>query len=104
MVRTITKNDVSIDVQVIYKKRKTLGIYIDVYGNIEVRIPKQTTRTQLDAFMESKWNWMVKTANEMREKTKGFRQKEYKNGESFLLSGKEYPIQILDIEEEGGLR
>ncbi len=103
MTRTMTRNGESIDIQVIYKKRKTLGIYIDVYGNIEVRIPNQTTESQLDAFIESKWTWIQKTANEMREKTKGFQKKEYIEGERFLYLGKEYPIQIFSSENYAGV-
>ncbi len=98
MIKTIIKNGDSVDVQVIHKKRKTLGIYIDVYGNVEVRVPKNATKIQIEDLIEAKWTWIIKTTKEMQEKTKGFRKKEYIDGETFLYLGKEYPMYI-DIDE-----
>ncbi|SCP96102.1 M48 family metallopeptidase [Anaerobium acetethylicum] len=88
----------TIGYNLIYKKRKTMGIYIDCYGNIEVRVPKDTSAESVEKMIEAKWNWIVKTSSEMKERTKGFREKTYEHGENFLYLGKTYPIRILPDE------
>jgi len=30
----------TIEYDILYKRRKTMGIYIDVYGHVEVRVPR----------------------------------------------------------------
>ncbi len=84
----------SIDYQIVHKKRKTLGIYIDVYGNIELRVPKNTTDKQVELLIESKWSWIIKKQREQKEKTKGFKKKNYQDEEELLYLGKHYPIRI----------
>lgn len=76
------------------KKRKTYGIYIDMYGNIELRVPKQPKEEYILKILEEKYEWIVKKSEEMKEKTMGYKEKTYTHGETFLYLGKEYPIQI----------
>lgn len=94
-----TYENQSIDFQLIYKKRKTQGIYIDVYGNIELRVPRHTTDKQITALLEAKWPWIIKKQDEMKERTKGFKEKTYEQEEEFLYLGKAYPIRVV-IDEE----
>jgi len=91
-------NKQKIDYHVIYKKRKSLGIYIDVYGNIELRVPRETSDEQISQMIEAKWNWIISKQKEMKEKTKGFKEKEYVEGEVFLYLGKSYPIKIQEVQ------
>lgn len=95
-VKHYSYEDKTIDYHIIYKKRKSLGIYIDVYGNIELRVPRETTEEQVEKLIESKWDWIISRQQEMKEKTKGFKEKEYKEGETFLYLGSNYPIRIQD--------
>lgn len=97
---TQTYKDSTIDYTVIYKKRKTIGIYIDLYGNIEVRVPKNTTEEQVRTVIEKKWDWIQKKSKEMKDRTAGHTDKVYEHGEEFLYLGKEYPITILMNHEE----
>jgi len=71
-----------------------MGIYIDVYGNIELRIPTRTPEGEVDALVQSKWNWIIEKSDEMKEKTKGFREKDYKDKETLLLLGENIPVTI----------
>lgn len=89
----------TIELNVIYKKRKTFGIYIDVYGNIEARVPKNTNESQILQMVEEKFEWIYKKSNEMKERTKGFQKKTYLQGEMFMYLGNEYPIQIIETIE-----
>lgn len=91
---TYTHEDKTIEFNIIYKKRKTLGIYIDVYGNIEIRVPKDTKELQVQELVKQKFEWIYKKSNEMKERTKGFKKKTYVQGETFMYLGKDYPIQV----------
>ncbi len=93
-----TYEDQTIDFQVIFKKRKTMGIYVDVYGNIELRVPRETTMEAVTALVEKKWSWIITKHTEMKERTKGFREKEYVEGETFLYLGESFPIRIVEDE------
>lgn len=97
---THTYEGITIDFNLIYKKRKTIGIYIDLYGNIEMRVPKEATEKQILSVMEEKWTWVQKKSKEMRDRIVGHTEKVYKHGEEFLYLGKEYPILILVNGEE----
>lgn len=94
MIRTHSYEGQSVDYALIRKKRKTMGIYIDVYGNIELRLPKNTTDEEALALLESKWGWVVRKQQEQKEKTKGFKQKTYEEEEEMLFLGKHYPLEI----------
>jgi len=98
MNKEYTYDNQTIDYHVIYKKRKSLGIYIDVYGNIELRVPRETKDKQIADLLESKWKWIITKQEEMKEKTKGFKEKEYVEGEGFLYLGQSYPIKIQEVQ------
>ncbi len=94
MIKTFEKEGRSISCQITYKKRKTLGIYIDVYGNIELRVPKATRDQAIDKLIDSKWKWIITRSDEMKERTKGFKEKVYEDGETFLYLGQHFPIRL----------
>jgi len=94
-VFTYTYEDQTIDYKLVRKKRKTLGIYIDVYGNIEIRVPVKTKQDQIDQLIESKWAWILRHLKEQKEKTKGFKEKTYDATEEMLFLGKHYPMEII---------
>lgn len=84
----------TVDYNIIYKKRKTMGIYIDVYGHIELRVPKGTSPESIRHLLESKWDWIQLKSKEQKERTNGFKEKVYNDGETFLFLGKPYPVCI----------
>jgi len=93
----------TISFNLVYKKRKTMGIYVDLYGNVEVRVPKDTTEKNVLQFLEDKWDWVLKNSNEMKEKTGEQKSKNYDHGENFLYLGDAYPIHIfvnIEIEQD----
>lgn len=92
------KGDVTLQVTIVLKKRKTIGIYVDTYGNVEIRGPINTPEAKIDEIVEAKWPWIIKHVAEHKEKTKGFKEKTYEDGEHFLFLGKEYPIAITEDE------
>ena len=93
----------SIGYNLVYKKRKTKGIYIDLYGNIEVRVPKDTSEECVFRFLEEKWDWVQQNSKEIKEKMGEHKAKVYEHGENFLYLGNTYPIQVfpnIDIKQD----
>jgi predicted metal-dependent hydrolase len=90
----------TISFELIYKKRTSMGIYIDLYGNVEVQVPKGTSEQSVLQLVEEKWDWAQQRIKEMKDRTLEPKEKVYDHGESFLYLGNTYPIQIshdLDI-------
>ncbi|MFL6518351.1 MAG: M48 family peptidase, partial [Bacillus sp. (in: firmicutes)] len=48
----------TISVKIVYKKRASMGITIDAYGNVEVQAPKGTTDEHVLQIIEGKWDWI----------------------------------------------
>jgi predicted metal-dependent hydrolase len=71
-----------------------MGIYIDLYGNIEVQAPKGTPVECVLQLLEGKWDWIQQKSKEMKDRLLGPKEKVYDHGESFLYLGNAYPIQI----------
>ena len=77
-----------------YKNRTSMGIYIDVYGNVEIQAPKGTSDELLLQLLEEKWDWIQQKSTEMKDRTLGQKVKIYDHGETFLYLGNEYPIKV----------
>jgi len=88
-------NGETISFQTKFKKRKTLGIYIDGYGQIEIRVPKGTTESQINQLIESKWHWIISKLTEIKTRTDGYKPKTYEQGEPFMYLGTEVVISVL---------
>jgi predicted metal-dependent hydrolase len=77
-----------------YKNRTSMGIYIDVYGNVEIQVPKGTSDELILQLLEEKWDWIQQKTTEMKDRTLGQKVKVYDHFETFLYLGDEYPIQV----------
>src|SRR3954447_25855442 len=84
----------SIRFEINYKNRTSMGISIDLYGNVKVQVPKGTSDEYVLQVLEGKWDWIQQKLKEMKGRTLGPTEKVYDNGESFLYLGNSYPIQI----------
>lgn len=89
-----TFSDTTISFTIIYKRRKTIGIYIDLYGQIEVQAPKDTPINTITSLLEDKWEWIQQKSKEMKDRIAGTIEKVYDHGEVFLYLGKPYSIII----------
>ena len=92
---THTFLDETIAYEIFYKKRKTMGIYIDAYGGVEVRVPKDTPEERVIQLLEEKWDWIQRTTKKMKERVVGHKEKVYETGEVFQYLGDAYPIEIV---------
>ena len=92
MIHTYLGETISFHIN--YKKRTSIGIYIDLFGNVEVQAPKGTADELVFQLLEEKWEWIQQKSKEMKDRTLGPMEKVYDHGESFLYLGNTYPIQI----------
>jgi predicted metal-dependent hydrolase len=84
----------TISYNLVYKKRTTMGIYIDLYGNVEVQVPKGTSEECVHQLLEGKWELILQRTKEMKDRTAGHIEKVYDQGGTFLYLGNTYPILI----------
>jgi predicted metal-dependent hydrolase len=97
---THTYLDTTIDFTIIYKRRKSISIRIDIYGRIEVEAPKDAPLSTVTSVLEDKWEWILKKSKEMKDREKGNVEKVYDHGEEFLYLGKPYAIIITSNEDQ----
>lgn len=93
MIHTYSGETIHFDIK--YKKRTSIGLTIDLYGNIEVQTAKGTPVEYVLQFLEEKWDWIQQNKKEMKDRMLGPKEKAYDRGEGFLYLGNEYPIQII---------
>ncbi|MTH54839.1 DUF45 domain-containing protein [Bacillus mangrovi] len=92
MIHTYSGETISFDVQ--YKKRSAIGIYVDVYGNIEVHAPKGTPDIAVLFVIEEKWELIQQKVKENKERLLGPQVKQYEQGETFLYQGKAFSLNV----------
>lgn len=89
-----TFNDNTIIYDVVYKKRKSVAIFVDGYGHIEVRAPKGIEQGKIVALLEEKWDGVLQMRQQMLERLNGPPLKTYTSGEIFHYLGQSFPIEI----------
>lgn len=80
--------------------RKTVAILVHPDGQVTVRAPRQAPMAQIQAFVDSKAEWIEKKreiARQKRASKPGPRK--FKAGERFLFLGNEFPLVV--CEEKG---
>ncbi|TDL77965.1 M48 family metallopeptidase [Peribacillus frigoritolerans] len=88
----------TIQYEVAYKNRKSIGLRMDQYGNVEVLAPKGTSDERVLQAIEENWDLIQAKAKEMKERLLGPKEKVYEHGERFLYLGRDYPIQVVHDE------
>lgn len=84
----------TVSFEIVYKKRTSMGITIDIYGNVEVLVPKETSDERVLQLIEEKWDWVQQKSKEMKDRWLGKKVKVHDHSEFFLYLGNEYPIQV----------
>jgi predicted metal-dependent hydrolase len=92
MIHIFSGEKISFDL--IYKKRATMGIYIDLYGNVEVQVPKGTSEECVLQLLEEKWDFIQQRTKEMKDRTVGYKENVYDEDGSFLYLGNAFRILI----------
>jgi len=76
-------------------KRKTVSIYVEPTGEINVLAPEKISEDDLNQIIEKKRYWIHKSLLEMELLNETKVEREIKNGEGFLYLGKSYKLKIL---------
>lgn len=84
----------TIQFEITYKNRTSIGITINSYGEIVVQAPKKTPDEKILLALEDKWDLIQLKVKEMKDRMNGPQEKVYENNESFLYLGNSYPITI----------
>ena len=86
--------------EIIYKKRKSIGIQIDYYGRVQFVVPKGTEDEVIQKVIEEKGQWIEEKVLEMKKRLEGDQEKVYENGEGFMYLGSLFPIFINNNHED----
>jgi predicted metal-dependent hydrolase len=92
MNHTFSGETIRFDIK--YKNRKSIGIYLDSYGNVEVHAPKGTPDDSIIRVIEDKWDVILENSKERKDRLNGQQEKVYVKGEPFLYLGRSYPIEV----------
>ncbi|MFR2301762.1 MAG: M48 family metallopeptidase, partial [Clostridium paraputrificum] len=75
--------------EVIYKKKKSISISIDVEGNIKVSVPNNTSEDTIERVVKSKSEWISR-------KIKEINSREELEVNKIMYLGKKYSIEIIE--------
>jgi len=90
---------VDIKYQVIYSKRKRLGLTVERDGAVVVRAPEGTDQQTIQQLIESKKLWLYQKLNHPQKYSTS--SKEFVSGETVLYLGKRYRLQVEQSEQTG---
>jgi predicted metal-dependent hydrolase len=86
------------------KRKKTICLQVRRDGAVVVQAPVRTSKSEIETFLEEKKEWLKKRMLEQREKNRECRERSFVTGETFLLLGAPYPLQVLHSFESNGNR
>jgi predicted metal-dependent hydrolase len=88
-------------------RRKTVALIVERDGSLTVRAPLRTPEHMIQAFVESKSDWIAKQQAKLAQAARAA-LREYQDGETFLFLGVSYPLRIVErkrpaLELSGGV-
>nr|WP_051993111.1 YgjP-like metallopeptidase domain-containing protein [Clostridium sartagoforme] len=86
-----------IDFNVVFKERKTMSIEVEPSGEVNVSSPLGVTEDIILDKVKSKANWIVQKQYEVQSININKINREVVSGESYLYLGRNYSLQIEDI-------
>ncbi len=78
-------------------KRKTLGITVDITGEVKVSAPLYIDEKQIIEIVENKADWIIKKMGIVKEMQKNIVLRQFVNGEKILYLGKEHELKIVEM-------
>ena len=75
--------------EIIYKKKKSISISIDVEGNVKVSVPNNTSKDTIERVIKSKSEWISR-------KIKEINSREELEVNTIMYLGKKYSIEIIE--------
>ena len=86
--------------QIIRSNRKTIAILVQRDGKVIVRAPLRTSERVINAFIDSKRDW-IKEKKTLADQQGKIPEKKYANGEKFWLLGKQITLRIVEDQKLG---
>lgn len=83
-----------IEFEVIYKKRKTMSIEVNLEGHVRVITPVNLETKEILNIVKRKSSWICKKQDELIERNTLRKIKNYVTGEKYLYCGKEYILEL----------
>ena len=91
--------DKDITVSLKYSSRKSIGICVHPDKKIEITAPSGSSFASIERAVERKSNWIAKKLEELEKYQVMEQTKEYTNGQTLKLLGRDYLIKVIQIEE-----
>lgn len=88
-------NNEIIEFELIRRKRKTLCIKIEENGNINVIAPMNLNNDYILNFVFKKAKWILNQKNKIKEIKNKIIKREFKDNNTFMYLGNEYPIKFI---------
>jgi predicted metal-dependent hydrolase len=79
--------------RLIRSKRKTMTLIIERDGTLTVRAPLRVSKSQIEAFVQEKTNWIDRTRQKIKAAEVSPRQ--YIDGEKFLFLGSSFDLKLV---------
>lgn len=87
--------DTEIEVNVIYRKRKTITLKIEPKYNITLISPQEVPLKVLEDILIKKREWILQKLHEYKDKDYSDFDRLYQNGEKYYYLGEEYYLEII---------
>lgn len=94
MKLSIENEEKIIEFEVVYRKRKTLSIQIDLESNIKVIAPIGVTDNKIKDIVKSKDKWINKKLIEIQNMKRGLVERNFEDGDILLYLGEKYSLRI----------
>jgi predicted metal-dependent hydrolase len=97
---SINYGTATIDYEIIYSRRKTLGITIYPDQCVIVRAPQGTPLAEIEAIVQKKGSWIIKKQHAFAEYPPPLPPRRYVSGETHLYLGRHYRLQVIEDKDE----
>lgn len=81
-----------LEYKTVYSKRKSVGIYVLSDGSVEVRCPRNTDKTFIESFVESKAQWIMQNSHRRRAEFESKNNFKLNFGDMLTLLGKDFEL------------
>ena len=85
---------------IVKTRRKTIGITVDMNGEVKVSAPLRISEKQIREIVQEKAGWIIKKVNEAIERNSNIVPRQFVSGEKFLYLGEEYTLEV--VEKDSG--
>lgn len=84
-----------IDFRITRRKRKTISIKIDEYGEVIVSAPLRISKEYILLVVKGKAKWIIEKKKEISLRSSNQIKRAFNNGSTFMYLGREYPAEIV---------